>query len=74
MKNEKTKENRRILNEAKNNSTKLHIVLTDSSWRNGFVKKVKADFFVFEDMINGEEPIFFLQLKKVEPYMQEGGK
>jgi hypothetical protein len=51
---------------------KLHIVLESGDWRNGFVKEIKADFFLFDDTINGVEPIFYLQLKKVEPFMEDG--
>jgi len=52
---------------------KLHISLKDGSWRNGFVFETSADFFIFEDNVNGKESIFFLELKEVHPYLEEGG-
>lgn len=63
--------NEQKLLKAFNSNLKLHIVLKDKTWRNGFVKELKADFFLFEDKINGIEPIFFLELLKVEPYLEE---
>jgi len=50
---------------------KAHIILKDKTWRNGFVKDISADFFIFEDDINGKEAIFFLELVNVEPFMED---
>jgi hypothetical protein len=50
------------------NKTMIHLALKDKSWRNGFVKEIKPDFFMFEDRENGIEPIFYLQVYKVSPY------
>jgi len=49
---------------------KLHIKLKNSSWRNGFVKSIEADFFIFEDNMNGEEPFFWIELLKVDPCLE----
>lgn len=54
-----------------NQQIKIHIVLKDKSWRNGFVKELKADFFMFNDSEDGFEPLFFLDVFKVEPFMEE---
>lgn len=54
------------------NNLKLHIVLKNNQWRNGYVVELGADYFIFNDKKNGIEPIFFLELKKVEPFMEEG--
>ena len=72
MNNEKMKHEEKLLLSLKN-KLKVHIVLTDGSWRNGFVRDISADFFMFEDAVNGLEPLFFLDLKAIEPFM-EGGK
>jgi len=77
MDDEIKKLNEEKINEAFKNSTKIHITLKDRTWRNGYVKEIRCDFFIFEDDKNGEEPIFFLELVKVEPYIQakkEGDK
>jgi len=54
------------------NKIKVHLTLRDNSFRNGFVKELKAGFFMFEDRENGVEPIFYLELKNVKPYMEDG--
>ena len=59
------------IKEAYYKSIKLHLVLKNKDWRNGYVKELSADFFVFRDDVNGEQPIFFLELHKVEPYLKE---
>jgi len=69
MKNEIRKLNEEKIKEAFKNSTKIHITLKNETWRNGYVKDIKTDFFIFEDIVNGIEPIFFLDLEKVEPYI-----
>lgn len=67
-----TNNNEEIILLAFQKQIKLHIVLTSGIWKNGFVvQEPNADFFLFKDMVRGEEPIFFLQLKKVEPYTEE---
>ena len=56
-----------ILAQAK--KMKLHITLRDSSWRNGFVIDLNSDFFMFDDTHNGKEPIFYIEVSKVDPYV-----
>ena len=70
MQNEKTQNEEKILLSFQK-KIKIHLTLRDGSFRNGFVKELKSDFFMFDDTINGIEPIFFLELKNVEPYMEE---
>ena len=52
------------------NKTKVHLTLMDKTWRNGIVKQVLATWFMLEDEVNGEEPIFFLEVHKVEPFTE----
>lgn len=54
-----------------NHNLKLHITLKDGIWRNGYVKEILADFFMFEDAVTGLDPIFFLEIIKIEPYTEE---
>jgi len=67
--NTKNENEDKILISLKNN-LKVHIILKDNSWRNGYVIETSPDFFMFEDKENGIEPIFFLDLEKVEPYSE----
>jgi len=68
--NEIRKLNEEKIRLAKENHTKIHLILRDKTWRNGYVKEISGDFFIFEDDVNGNEPIFFLELSKVEPYIE----
>ena len=55
-------ENNELLLLAHKKQIKIHLILKDTSWRNGFVKELSGDFFMFEDPVNGLEPIFYLQV------------
>lgn len=59
--------NEEKINSAFRNSTKIHLTLKDKTFRNGYIKEIGADFFIFQDDVNGVEPIFFLELHNVEP-------
>ena len=63
--------NEEKIREANSKSIKIHLVKTNGEWRNGFVVETSAEFFIFEDVINGKDPIFFSELKRVEPYIEE---
>lgn len=63
---------RKLIETAYSKQIKVHLNLTDGSWRNGYVKEVKPEFFMFVDRVNNEEPIFFLELKDVSPYLEVG--
>jgi hypothetical protein len=52
---------------------KLHIVLKSQFWRNGYVKELGAGFFIFTDVKIGDEPIFYVELAKVEIYTGDDG-
>ena len=56
------------------NQIKLHLSLINKSWRNGYVKELGNSFFIFEDDENGKEAIFYLELKKVQPFMKNQNK
>jgi hypothetical protein len=56
---------------AYNSKLRLHIKKKNKDWRNGYVREIQADFFLFEDDQNGIEPIFWIELLKVDPYINE---
>ena len=65
--------NEQKISTAFKSALKLHIILKDKSWRNGYVKEISLpDFFIFHDDENGPEPIFFLELYKAEIYTEVG--
>lgn len=65
--------NEQLVRLACSKQIKVHLILKDKTWRNGFVKEVLGDVFMFEDIENGIEPFFYIQVGDVQPFM-EGGK
>ena len=70
MKNEINEINEAIIKTSQKNSTKIHLVLKDGSWRNGIVISANDSFFTFSDKINGNEDLFYIQVKSVSPYRE----
>jgi hypothetical protein len=68
---ENTKINEQKINDSFRSKTKLHLVLKDKSWRNGFVTEISALFFMFNDNVNGIRPIWYSEIHRVDPYMKE---
>lgn len=66
--------NKELISEAFSKKLQIHISLKDGTWRNGFVKKIYADFFEFQDTENPIEVFFYIQLRKVEPFIKRGGE
>ena len=63
--------NEQKIRESFSKNMELHLVKTNGEWRNGTILEVSADFFLFEDFVNGKEAIFFSELVKVKPYMED---
>ena len=63
--------NERLIELAHSKQIKIHLVLNDGTWRNGFVVEINPNFFMFKDDKNLEEPFFFLQIKNVEPFTED---
>ena len=70
MINEKTQKEEAVIFCFKNH-LKTHLTLKDGSFRNGFIQEIRAGFFMFYDIVNGLEPIFFLELRKIKPYINK---
>ena len=52
--------------------TLIHIKVKDSgTFYNGFINKISADFFMFEDRRLGLIPVFLLEIDRIEPYINE---
>lgn len=58
------------ISEAHKSSIKVHIKKRNGEWRNGFVKELGSSFFLFKDEVKGDELIFYLELQRVEPFME----
>jgi hypothetical protein len=46
----------------------IHISYIDGTWKRGIVKEVKHDFFMLDERLDGLIPVFFLEIKSIEPY------
>jgi len=70
MKNDIIQINKEKINYSHSKNLKIHIKLKDETWRNGFIKEIEADFFIFDDKVNGSEAIFFIEVETVKPYTE----
>jgi hypothetical protein len=51
---------------------KVHITLTSGMWKRGFIDYVGYDFIMIDETLEGKVPIFFLEMKEVDPYIERG--
>lgn len=47
---------------------KIHIILQNRQFLNGSIKEIRTDFILLEEDLNGEMPVFFLEMWNVEAY------
>jgi len=51
--------------------TKIHISLHNGIWKRGIVKqdpKANVDFFILDESLEGQVPVFWIEIKEVEAY------
>ena len=48
--------------------TKVHIFLNNGWWKRGYVKDVRTEFLILDEILEGEQPIFFEEIKSIEAY------
>ncbi len=55
------------------NETKVHVSKKDGTWWNGIIVEVKNKFFFIDDVEDGKQLVFFIELAKpIQPYQEEG--
>ena len=52
--------------------TIVHIILENNRFYNGTIKYIGADFLLLNDRKLGEVCIFFIELKGIDPFVEEG--
>lgn len=54
----------------------IHIEKKDGFWLNGIISEVSTEFLIIEEFKKGKMPVFFIEMKKLEPYtiIQKGKK
>ena len=66
---------KKILNEKINyffnNKTLLHINLKSGKFLNGIIIEISALFFIFNDRLEGDQPIFLSEIDSISPYKDE---
>lgn len=50
---------------------KIHVSYINGKWMRGLIKEVSSDFFILDETLNGMMPIFFLEIKDIEPYKEK---
>jgi hypothetical protein len=72
MNNESNKDTRTLIQKKADAywvlGVKIHISLNNSNWKRGIIKEVKDDFFILDESLEGEQPIFFTEIKSIEKY------
>ena len=52
----------------------LHCSFKNGMWKNGKILEVSADFFILDEMFDGEMAVFFKELREVSTYNKFGGR
>jgi len=48
----------------------VHIETHSKKYYNGYILRVHADFIILEDIVVGENPIFFVEIKSIDKYKE----
>jgi len=52
---------------------KVHVILNNNRIHNGYITEIaEPEFFIINDRYLGEMPIFFMEVKGVEKYLENG--
>ena len=49
----------------------IHLKYKKGFWKNGHILEISADFFMINEFLEGEFPVFFLELEYIEEYKKE---
>lgn len=50
---------------------KVHIKFKQNFWKNGSIKEINEDHFIIDENIEGEMPIFWLEIKDLEEFKEK---
>ncbi len=54
-------------------STAIHIKFKQDYWKNGFILDLgDEDYFMLNEFLEGEMPVFYTQIKEITPYSKKG--
>jgi len=49
-------------------SIPIHVKFKRGFWKRGYILEVGSDFFMMKEFIEGEMPVFFLEIKDIEKF------
>lgn len=49
----------------------VHISLNNGYWKRGYVTEISDLFFMLDETLEGLQPIFFQELKNIEPWRKK---
>lgn len=47
------------------------LLFLNDRFKHGYIKNISEDFFMFDDRFEGESPVFFIELRDIEPSRQK---
>ncbi len=51
------------------NSISVHVQKKSGEWLNGYISEVSSDFFMLNERLKGDLPVFFLEIESIEKYV-----
>jgi hypothetical protein len=52
-------------------NTLVCLLFLNDRFKHGLIKQIKDEFFIFEDRFEGSLPVFFIELRDIEPSRQK---
>jgi hypothetical protein len=46
----------------------VHVSYKKGYWKNGYIKEISYDFFIIDDFMDGDIPVFYLELNDISIY------
>lgn len=52
----------------------VHIKFKKGYWKNGNITELSSDFFIIDEFLEGNLPVFFLEIEKIDEYTKDFNK
>ena len=53
------------------NKTNIHINLKSGKFLNGIIKEISDSFFIFDERLEGDQPVYLIEIASISPYKEE---
>jgi hypothetical protein len=54
------------------NGVKVHISFNNGFWKRGIIKQISDTFFILDEVLEGEIPVFYQEIKGITAYRKPG--